>query len=242
MCTLSLITGAGGYLLAMNRDERIARGVGELPRIHQLGCTEAIYPHDGAGGTWIAANEHGIGLALLNWNDAASCGVDTRPPDTRNARSRGQLIPALIGSRSLEELRSAFAVLDLEGILPFGLVGVHEWESRHWFSSSLSDKQAENMRGAVCRSANDESDAGSVPWLRRLHASHANRPGPFSLCVHREDVRTLSYTEITCAPATVTLEHFLASPCRMRAGHLIETQRVPTADSPRSDADCRPAI
>jgi hypothetical protein len=263
MCTLSVIAGAESYLLAMNRDERIARGAGELPRIHHLGGSEAIYPNDGAGGTWIAANEHGIGLALLNWNDVACFGVDTRPAETRNARSRGQLIPALVGSRSLPELRSAFAVLDLDGILPFRLVGVfpsekeigewrwdsaqlefqvHAWESRHWFSSSLSDKQAESLRGAVCRSAKDESDAGSVPWLRRLHASHANGPRPFSLCVHREDVRTLSYTEITCTAATVTLQHFLASPCRMRAGHWIETQRVPTVDSPANETNSRQTI
>ena len=28
---------------------------------------------------------------------------------------------------------------------------VHEWESRHWFSSSLSDERAESLRGAACR-------------------------------------------------------------------------------------------
>ena len=31
-----------------------------------------MYPSDGTGGTWIAANEYGITLALLNWNDVVS--------------------------------------------------------------------------------------------------------------------------------------------------------------------------
>jgi hypothetical protein len=252
MCTLSVVTVADRYLLAMNRDERIARGGGEMPQLHELCGTEAIYPNDGAGGTWIAANEHGIALALLNWSGTRYTA------DSGKVRSRGQLIPALIGSRSLPDLSAALGGLDLEGILPFRLVGVfllekkigewrwnssqlvfqvHSWESRHWFSSSFSDRRAESLRGAVCLDAREESDAGSAPWLRRLHASHANGPGPFSLCVHREDIRTLSYTEVSCAPATVTLEHFLASPCRMSASHLLQTQRAVSVDSLRGATD-----
>ena len=35
-----------------------------------------MYPSDGAGGTWIAANEYGITLALLNWNDVVPRRMD----------------------------------------------------------------------------------------------------------------------------------------------------------------------
>jgi hypothetical protein len=246
MCTLTVITGEDSHRVAMNRDEKIARGAGTPPEIREIHGTGAIYPGDGAGGTWIAANEYGMVLALLNWNDVL-CGTATGGP-----QSRGRAIPALIASRSLAGLQAAFRASILEGMLPFRLVGVfpsekeirewrwgaaklesrvHAWESRHWFSSSHSDKQAESLRGAACRNAGSESDAGSVPWLRRLHASHAGGPGPFSLCVHREDVKTLSYTEVTCTPATVALVHFLASPCSMSSSHLIETQRVVSLDS-----------
>ena len=92
---------------------------------------------------------------------------------------------------------------------------IHAWESRHWFSSSLSDDRAENLRGPTCRDAQSESDAGSVPWLRRLHASHGGGPGPFSLCVHREDVKTLSYSEVMVTPEHVQMGHFRGSPCTM---------------------------
>ena len=71
MCTLSVITRNDEYLLAMNRDEKIARGAGVPPEIHHRNGTTAMYPSDGAGGTWIATNEYGITLALLNWNDVA---------------------------------------------------------------------------------------------------------------------------------------------------------------------------
>jgi len=113
MCTLSVITQENGYLLAMNRDEKITRGVGEGPETQDLegpetqdlNGTTAIYPSDGAGGTWIAANEYGISLALLNWND-----VVRRPLDIRKARSRGGIIPGLASSSRMAELQAAFGV------------------------------------------------------------------------------------------------------------------------------------
>src|SRR5208283_906053 len=188
----------------------------------------------------IGLNEYGIVLALLNWNDVVS-------PGERDgkARSRGQVIPALIGSRCFTELRTAFQGSNLEGMPPFRLVGIFpsekqlqewrwdstrlesqvlEWASRQWFSSSLSDRQAEILRGAAGRDAHSEPDAGSVAWLRRLHASHAGGPGPFSVCVHRADVRTLSYTEVVLTPASIVVEHFTGSPCSTGSGDLTGSQ------------------
>ena len=245
MCTLSVITGNNGYLVAMNRDERIARGPGELPEIHHCNGTTAVCPSDGTGGTWIAVNEYGITLALLDWNTVAPPGMDAK------TRSRGRVIPALIDFRSQSDLHQVFEVSTCAGMMPFRLVGVfpseqtiwewrwdskqlqfqtHTWESRHWFSSSLSDRQAESLRGAACRDAQNELDAGSEPWLRRLHASHAGGPGPFSVCVHRDDVKTLSYSEVLVTPERIRMEHFRGSPCKMAQMHPIEIQRVDGPD------------
>jgi len=230
----------------MNRDEKIARSVGRLAEIHQLDGTTAIYPSDGTGGTWIAANEWGTTLALVNWNDIVRLSLDSS-----KGRSRGQIIPALGSSSRRAEVHAAFGVLDLERIKPFRLIGVfpseqaigewrwdslqltfqeHGWHSRHWFSSSLSDRQAESFRGAACHNAQKESDAGSAPWLRRLHASHAGVPGPFSLCVHRDDVKTLSYSEVMVTPTGVQMGHFRGSPCAMASIHPIEMTRIYSSD------------
>ena len=123
MCTLSLVTRDNGYLLGMNRDERIARGAGVPPEALECNGTKVIYPSDSTGSTsilgtsilgtsisetsisktWIGVNEHAIALALLNWNDVAP-----RPTHTVTSRSRGLVIPALISSRSLAQLRGAF--------------------------------------------------------------------------------------------------------------------------------------
>lgn len=238
MCTLTVVTGDDTYVMAMNRDEKIARGAGLLPEIHEFDGTKALYPSDGDGGTWLATNEYGIALALLNWNDITPYGTAAT-----SRRSRGRVIPALIDSRSFSDLQEVFGVSNFKGMMPFRLIGVfpseqeiwewrwdsarldfdvHAWEARHWFSSSLSDERAESLRGATCRVARHQSDAGSVRWLRRLHASHVG--GPFSLCVHREDVKTLSYTEVMVRSGSVSMCHFRGSPCAMNSANSVEIE------------------
>ena len=255
MCTLSLIARDSGYLLAMNRDEKIERGTGKLPETHLLRGISVICPNDGTAGTWISVNSYGNSFALLNLNVALPHGLDR----TR-MRSRGQIIPSLGPSSSMAEAQKATGELDLEKTLPFRLVGVFPsekaigewrwdsaklgfqargWELRHWFSSSLSDKEAQNLRGAVCRDAQDESDAGSVGWLRRLHASHTGGPGPFSLCVHRPDAATMSYSEVTCTPDLVQMTHLRGSPCSSPEPHTMRIQQTHRADAHPSNADNR---
>src|SRR5260370_426377 len=119
MCTLTFIPRNNGYYLAMNRDERIARGSATPPARLVLGKTSALYPRDIEGGTWIAANELGHGFALLNWNDVIAKGA--KPLKTR---SRGSVIQDVVHLRSLDQVQDRLNHLDLTGILPFRLVGV----------------------------------------------------------------------------------------------------------------------
>ena len=241
MCTLTVIPRNRGYLLGMNRDERLTRGGAMPPEVVPLRGTTSVYPRDGEGGTWIAANSHGVALALLNWNDVPQ-------PSGEKARSRGEIIPALVACRSHQGLVGAMEKFDLQGIWPCRLVAVfpeerivtewrwngvrleeqgHEWKAKHWFSSSASDARATAERGAVCEAAWKEGDSGSVVWLRRLHASHTNGPGPFSMCVHRERVGTLSYTEIHCDAIALECVYFGGAPCNCRtAGDKVRIERA----------------
>jgi hypothetical protein len=179
----------------------------------------------------------------LNWNDVALA-------DAKKKRSRGIVIPALIGSSSLNEVRKGLEHFDLQGVLPFRLIGIFssekkicewrwntramqsqflEWKPQHWFSSSMSDEQAREHRGAACAIAWNEPQAGSLPWLRVLHASHANGPGPFSICVHRKSVGTLSYSEVDCTPAKVVFNYSTGSPCLKTGFHgALEIERIVT--------------
>src|SRR5881628_836132 len=110
MCTLTFVPTEDGYVVGMNRDEKLTRGRATPPKRSDLTGATALFPRERSGGTWIGCNSHGNLLALLNWNDVA------RPFASAAVRSRGVLIPELIGGDDLADTRARFARLDLDGV------------------------------------------------------------------------------------------------------------------------------
>jgi hypothetical protein len=231
MCTLTFFPTEDGYLVGMNRDELLTRPKAIPPKTFKTDGLEITCPQEPSGGTWIACNGHGNLLALLNWNDCKSF------YKREKRRSRGLLIPQLIGAADLIATDSQFSHLNLHGVFPFRLVGIfrseriiHEWRwdgnakqkqqyswnRKHWFSSSLSDSIAKKIRGSVCEAAAGELAAESISWLRSLHRSHLPKPGPFSICVHRQDAFTVSYTEVRCQGSSVSMDYLDGNPCLAR--------------------------
>jgi hypothetical protein len=228
MCTLTFIPKPGGYLLGMNRDESLRREHALLPTAVSRDGIEAAYPREVAtGGTWIAVNSAGIALALLNQNR----GPDAGP----KLRSRGLVIPPLIHSANMRQSIEQLKQFDFSGMMPFLLSiffpaerviaewkwnGSHlhsrpwTWRQRHWFSSGISDSMATQVRGAFCQDAWHRRDAGSADWLRKVHASHAPVRGSFSVCVHRPEVASVSYTEIVFDGQQVGLHYHAGQPCQ----------------------------
>ena len=70
MCTLTFIPKPKGYLLGMNRDERLLRELALPPAATTVSSLPAVYPRESGGGTWIGSNAAGITFALLNQNPA----------------------------------------------------------------------------------------------------------------------------------------------------------------------------
>ena len=230
MCTLTFTPTRDGYLAAMNRDELRNRPIAYAPQVRTPNGVEALYPTEPSGGTWIASNRYGNLLALLNWNDKTRS--QESPPRTK---SRGLLIPELIRTSSFEATAEVFKGLGLGGILPFRLVGIFvgektvaewcwdgrrkdlrtlPWSRGHWFSSSFSDQAAAEQRGTACEAAAAELGFGTTKSLRLLHASHIPAPGSFSVCVHRPDAATVSYTEVLCQKRSVAMRYVTGNPCR----------------------------
>ena len=88
------------------------------------------------------------------------------------------------------------------------------WDVRHWFSSGVSDEMARKLRGSICYEAWRRRDAGSAEWLRGLHASHSPVRGSFSVCVHRPDAATVSYTEVMLTGSELTMRYHAGHPCQ----------------------------
>ena len=69
MCTVSWLHSPNGYHLLCNRDEKRTRSSAIAPRISVNGAVQFIAPLDqDFGGTWIATNEFGTSICLLNGN------------------------------------------------------------------------------------------------------------------------------------------------------------------------------
>lgn len=228
MCTLTFIPAEDGFLVGMNRDELLTRAPALPPQVFTQDGTEIVYPRESSGGTWIGCNDQGNLLALLNWND------NKFPYLGEKRKTRGLVIPELIGKSDLSTTDSQYRYMSLDGVLPFRLVGVFwrertinewrwdgatkqkiqfPWARKHWFSSSLSDSSAEKERGRVCEAAASQPAVRSKGWLRNLHRSHVPGPGPFSVCVHRPDSATVSYTEVRCCGSLISVEYLAGHPC-----------------------------
>ena len=226
MCTISFLPKPQGFYLAMNRDEKRDRFAALPPKIVDLANRRAIFPRESTGGTWISANDAGVCLALINWH-----GVEREPK--HDVVSRGEVVRALAGKSSVDEIACEVVKLPLRKLRPFRLIAIvpserlvtewrwnlerlttrnHQWQVEHWFSSGLDERRAERERQRVCETAHNRQSARNLRWLRQLHRSHAPKRGPFSICMHRADATTVSYTEIAVSGRRATMR-YKPGPC-----------------------------
>lgn len=110
----------------------------------------------------------------------------------------------------------------------------HGWQRQHWFSSGFDQHRAEVERAKTCasfvagdadpgrwktsrpdRRAGVDATGFSLKRLRDLHRSHAPKRGPFSICMHRADAATVSYTEIAVSKQRIAMRYKSGPPCSM---------------------------
>jgi Protein of unknown function (DUF833). len=231
MCTVSFFPSPRGFYLAMNRDEKRDRFAALPPKIVEFENHRVLFPREPTGGTWISANDAGVCLALINWHR-----IKREPKN--GVRTRGEVIRKLAGISTSDEISAAVKKLALRKLRPFRLIAIvssenrviewrwnlnrlsirkHSWEPYHWFSSSFDEATAEATRARVCAALPDESAKQDVKWLRRLHRSHEPERGPFSICMHRPDAATVSYTEVAVSGRSVVMCYKHGPPCSRRS-------------------------
>jgi hypothetical protein len=234
MCTVSFLARKSGYVLAMNRDEKLSRPAG-LPASEKVidGCS-VLGPSELGGGTWIALNGFGVTYALINWYAIAKR-VKVLPV------SRGKVVTAVSPVKAPAVAATLLGRLPLARINPFRLIGIfpatreiaewdwdlkkmvqkkHPWAAQQWISSGFDEPTAQRIRARTFQQKLKLKSAGSLDWLRRLHGSHLPSIGPFSTCMHRVDAATVSYTEVAVAQKTAALRYFAGAPCQGIGGHL----------------------
>jgi hypothetical protein len=238
MCTVSWLLTPRGYELFCNRDERRTRTAARPPSVRETRGVRFVAPTDGDhGGSWIGVNEAGLALSLLNrYEDAPFPTRDVATGDVTPAddyRSRGLLLTDLMDCLNVSHVRARLSGADLSSYRPFTLAVLSAREPAllvHWANNkrtfdgageasmpltSSSHRAAEvtAARRALFRRMVGEEGAVTHELLREFHESHDPARGPFSVCMHREDAATVSFSRVKVCNGAAEFTYQPLSPC-----------------------------
>ncbi len=251
MCTLSWLPSRHGYTVWFNRDERVTRARGIAPERGSQHGVAFIAPQDGeAGGTWIGANALGVTVCLANrYHDGPGATV----AQARARVSRGRLVPSLLGSRNTNVLSATLKGAELEVYEPFTVAAFAVGAPAHllawngaeltsWTESDpgiiLTSSAVDQMTVAQARHTTlaaalaQEGNRLMPAVLDRLHASHIPSPSGLSVCMHREDARTVSLSRVEVGPDTIRFQYTPGPPCSTPANEPVTLTRVAAASAP----------
>ncbi len=114
MCTVTYLPLKNGFLITSNRDERLSRKPSNVPGVQVVNGISLLFPKDTeAGGTWIACDDSGRTVCLLN----GAFEPHIHNPPYR--KSRGLVVLDYFQNKSVKEFEQQY---DLTGIEPFTMV------------------------------------------------------------------------------------------------------------------------
>ena len=115
MCTVSWLLANDGYQVFFNRDEQKGRALALSPKyFNDLGVKYLMPVDPVGGGSWIAINQAGLAICLLNYYQSHS--------KVRELISRGLLVKSLISYTTLPKLRHALKKMMLSRYASFTLL------------------------------------------------------------------------------------------------------------------------
>lgn len=219
---------ANGIRLGCNRDELRTRPTALPPVIRTFGNHKAIMPVDPvSNGTWIAVNDAGIAATLLNVN------LGLRPTSGDYQRpSRGVLIPHLMASETLDEAIETSTAIDPRQYAPFRLVVVDGKRVANFYSDGETLRTAHGLIGncphlftssglgdalvkTPRRDLFDHMFTTGEDWLSAQDAFHRHSwpdRRHLSVCMERNEARTVSHTVIDVEPERVVLTYVPDAP------------------------------
>jgi hypothetical protein len=227
MCSLSWIRRRAALIVVMNRDERRDRAPARPPRRWRGAEGGFTAPVDGdAGGTWIAARDSGVVLALLNHQAPDDSGVVGAAGCGRRI-SRGVLVTTLAAEAAPPDAARLRAA-GLASYAPFRLFVAGPRVPPcvfTWNGATLSTRRLDprlgfltssswNARAVVpARHARFRAFARAHPRPTRadLLGFHAQaddpRGTPWAICISRDDARTVSVTAVEVTAAGVSMRY-----------------------------------
>jgi len=241
MCTVSWAVTPCGYELLCNRDERRTRRAAHAPTEHTARGVRFLAPTDAeAGGTWIAANEYGLTLCLLNRYEEGESQA------AGEFKSRGLLLPDLMSLRDPAEVMRAvvrggpsqFRPFTLLALAPGATPAAACWTGSRLLvsddgdlpmpltSSSFNTAEVVRARRELFQRMAADSTNQQAETLTRFHHSHEPGPGPLSVCMHRPDASTVSFSRVKVNNGSVEFYYQLGPPCAGARGVRVSLPRA----------------
>jgi hypothetical protein len=220
MCSVSWLVEESGYQLFFNRDEQKTRVAALPPQSFIQQGTQILMPVDPVGkGSWISLNEQGVSLCLLN-------NYQGKKP-AGELISRGQLLKRLSSATTVAQVEQQFAKQVLELFAPFTLLAFElgnnkvrefQWDGERvsiayatspHFSSAVALESAVAYRQSIYR----ELAAKTPVDLLSFHSQHHPEHSHLSVCMHREDAETVSFTRIQVSKDNLKMAYVAGAPC-----------------------------
>jgi hypothetical protein len=187
------------------------------------------------GGTWIAVNEFGLSVCLLNGEGRSAA-----------PRSRGLLLRELAWAPDTAECLMWLRQLDLRRFAPFTLVALEPGRPAaiaDWDGAKLAVDPAGDDHMPLTSSSYDAAGVRRVrqnefaeragaggridpALLYWFHASHGTAPDAYSPCMHREDAETVSFSWVIVSAEEIRFLYVPAALCQSRAGEQCILARV----------------
>ncbi|MCZ2721180.1 NRDE family protein [Marinomonas sp. 15G1-11] len=229
MCTVSWLYNEDGYQVFFNRDEQRSREKAQPPQIFsstKINNATYIMPVDPQGlGSWMGVTHSGITVCLLNFYQG-------KPP-TGPLISRGILVKQLLELNSFEKIRAALSEMVLLTYAPFSLLvfcpdkskpyslcwdGHNQYQSLNivspFTSSGVDFPIVSQHRQDSFKSLLTQNKQEITPELLfDFHRSHLPTKSMKSVCMHREDAKTVSLSHIKVEKNNINYTYWDGSPC-----------------------------
>lgn len=211
-----------GYELFFNRDEAKTRLIAFPPKIHTLNGVSFIAPIDAdAGGTWMGVNAFGVSVCLLNGFGP----VDRKRTDYV---SRGALVMSFLHVSNGDAAKEKMSEVNLTDFRPFSLVILEPNRPvLTWVWDGVEARFETDISGPLISSSFRLTDVAEhrqrlyrhlhlqqTKALEDFHRSHVPEAGPYSVCMHRDDVHTVSLSRVVVSQDQVHFYYAPGPPCK----------------------------
>ena len=227
VCTVTWLRTDAGFELFCNRDERHERAAATPPATIVRDGVALLAPRDpDGGGTWLAVNELGVAVCLLNGYRA---GDDLLPAE--RFRSRGLLVLEIAARRDAAAVAGALAATDLAPYRSFDLLALDAAGPRvlSWDRASARlNEAAAGMPLVSCPVRTDEVRAARAATLQEhvarrgtidtalLAAYHRSRHPEgwiWSVSMHHDKAATRSLSHVRVTAGEIAYAYVPGRPC-----------------------------